>query len=161
MNQAKPQRFFRLRNSGFTLIELLVVVLIIGILAAIALPQYQKAVQKARLAEAVLNLGIMEKAVERYLLQEGGYPSTSSVDITEDLDITPPARADEDTQRFSYTASCNTDECFVYADAPNYFLEIRNIGTDERKAYCVSPGDGAEGKKICKLAPTEYEYSPS
>lgn len=60
-------------TKGFTLIELLVVVLIIGILAAVALPQYQKAVYKAQGREALQFIDALDKALQVYYLQNDSY----------------------------------------------------------------------------------------
>lgn len=71
--------------GGFTLIELLVVVLIIGILAAVAVPQYTKAVEKSRAAEALTMVSAIARGNEVYKMATGQYTSDISV-----LDIQIP-----------------------------------------------------------------------
>lgn len=66
-------------KQGFTLIELLVVVLIIGILSSVALPQYTKAVEKARATEAIQLLGDLATAEQIYQMGMGSYTGDLSM----------------------------------------------------------------------------------
>ena len=71
-------KHFYINDNGFTLIELLVVVLIIGILAAVAVPQYQKAVAKSRYTTLKVLTRALAEAEEMYYLANGQY--TTDID---------------------------------------------------------------------------------
>jgi len=77
-------------NKGFTLIELLVVVLIIGVLAYVAIPQYQKAVERARMAGVVQVLGDWAKAQSVYYTQHNIFADDINVS---DMTIPKPKNA--------------------------------------------------------------------
>ena len=69
------------KKSGFTLLELLVVILIIGILAAVALPQYQVAVRKAEFASLQAMTNALLDAENRYFLTHGTFTGIQNLDI--------------------------------------------------------------------------------
>ena len=67
-------------NSGFTLIELMIVVAIIGILAAVAIPQYQNYVARAQLAEALVLIAPIKLAGAEHYSTSGQMPNSDEID---------------------------------------------------------------------------------
>ncbi len=153
------------RNGGFTLIELLVVVLIIGILAAVAVPQYQKAVTKSRFAEAVTNMSSLWKACQVYGLQHGlpdcsWHSNAASLD---DLDIEIPGTKNTlagdssiGTQYFRYTWPSVCGFPVAYYNPQHY--EGNDIDkhlvclfvNEQGQIGCDFQND--EGEEICKAS---------
>ncbi len=125
------------RLGGFTLIELLVVVLIIGILAAVALPQYEKAVFKSRAAEAITALRAITTAQEEYYMANGAYASSLG-----DLSVSFPAV----TQNYSFACvsvatGAKLTTCYAYGLNENPIFEFYSPfagGAEQGKLWCVA-----------------------
>jgi len=71
-----PPCAFPRAQRAFTLFELLLVVAIVGIIAAIAIPGYQHYVDQAKIAQAKVDIVIIESAIERYYANNLAYPDT-------------------------------------------------------------------------------------
>ena len=113
--------YFNQAKQGFTLIELLVVVLIIGILAAVALPQYQKAVEKSRVTEALTVLKTLQQGMDVYTLANGyenDYNMIEKLDVGLTVEEIQGARGQYASwsKNFVYFARCfSNDSCTVSA----------------------------------------------
>ena len=70
----------RRNQRGFTLVELMIVVIIVGILAAVAIPMYQGATERAKASEAVAALGTIRGAMRVYYAEHGTYVNASFTD---------------------------------------------------------------------------------
>ena len=115
-------------KKGFTLIELLVVVLIIGILSAVALPQYEKAVMKARVATIMPVMTTMREAQEVYFMANGQYSTDGA-----ELDMKLPESCTWLSNRWD-SAGRNLFTCGKYfvLDVKSGLIENAGIGA----SYC-------------------------
>ena len=138
-------------KKGFTLIELLVVVLIIGILSSVALPQYTKAVAKARLAEALTNLKTFSEAVKLCELENGKTTAVtgSTCGQVENLGISFGNKSADncfETENFSYCVDrggLNSDDTIAVA---GYKKEDVCICIHDDGSFAASGDSGCRDK---------------
>ncbi len=143
--------------QGFTLIELLVVVLIIGILAGIALPQYKQAVDRTEFARLQAQAKSLVDAYSRYYLS-GNKFANSGTEYFDYMDVDFPY--EKQKGGYGYRCRINADNycCIsplysdsVYCAKTNYRfgIWIHSITTTP-KTWCVAKQDDPRALKLCE-----------
>ena len=140
-------------QKGFTLVEVLVVVLIIGILTAVALPQYEGAMERSRLSEALKNGRTLIDSMNRALVERPDELPYHESDL--DVKISggkwnAPGGCIYTTDSFTYNI-CNGSLVHILRDLGDgeyYKLYMYTTWLPDENLKCQYIGE--EGEKICK-----------
>lgn len=148
----------RYRNSGFSLVEILVVVMIIGILSAIALPNYNEYVLKGKLAEAYSNLTTMQTKMEQYYQDNRRYGNTAATlaacptaaDAAAQTNCGVPCPATPNVKYFRFTctlgAGATGDQTYTYtAQSTDLGFTFTVTETGAKRTTAVGTGWGGSG----------------
>jgi type IV pilus assembly protein PilA len=136
-------------TQGFTLVELLVVIIIIGILAAIALPNYLNQGAKAKQTEAKQNIGITNRYQTAYRYQNQQF--ASSFDLLS-IGTLASANGNAVTKNYNYTLSSATDSATIIATAQDGALKAYSGGSDR---YTNTAAQSVISNVICEaIAPS-------
>ena len=140
-------------SAGFTLIELLVVVLIIGILAAVALPNYQRAVEISRVGAAISYSRAFRDSMDRYFMAHGKFASRP-----EQLDIGLTECPKYFRCNYSYMVTDGKFELWRQNGPFNYAVTTRsNVSPDYQGAmYCAAERSNTKGVEFCQHWGEDY-----
>lgn len=148
-------------ERGFTLVELMVVVIILGILAAIAIPNYLKNVETAKENSAQASLADMKSAIDLWAVQNGGYPVASN-----SLVATPSGSQDIDIEDVLKAAGINWTGTSGGITDPwgNAYCYLSGSSTNSAglaKHYLIYAGPDANGKYWVAADNVSAEQDPN